>query len=147
MLRGNALVAMENMALWHERDISHSSTERVIIPDSTILLDYMIHKMIWVIDNLVVNEAAMLENINKSYGIIFSQRLLLAIVGKGKTREEAYKVIQSAAMKARESRRHLKEIALNDQAVTSILSKKEIEASFDMNYYLRNIDKIFKRNN
>ena len=147
MLRGNALVAMENMALWHERDLSHSSTERVIIPDSTILLDYMIHKMIWVIDNLVVNEAAMLENINKSYGIIFSQRLLLAIVGKGKTREEAYKVIQSAAMKARESRRHLKEIALNDQAVTSILSKKEIEASFDMNYYLRNIDKIFKRNN
>lgn len=145
ILRANAMVAMENIALWHERDISHSSTERIIIPDSTTLLDYMLSSMTRIIDNLVVNTENMRRNIEKSGGLIYSQRLLLTLVDKGLTREAAYQNVQAAAMKARGLNKHLKTVVLEDLQITKYLSLKEIEEVFDIRYYLRNIDKIFDR--
>ncbi len=144
ILRANALVAVENIALWHERDISHSSTERVTLPDSLILIDYMLQTMTRVIDNMVVYPENMRKNIDRTQGLIFSQRLLLMLVGKGLTREEAYKIVQGCAMKAR-GRRALKEEVSADPDATKYLSKKDIDAAFDISYYLRNIDEIFKR--
>lgn len=145
VLRGNAMVALENIALWHERDISHSSAERVIIPDSTTLLDYMLTSMTRVIDNLVVNTEAMRRNIERSGGLIFSQRLLLALIDKGLTRENAYALVQANAMKARGLNKNLKTLVLSDHNITKRLPLKEIEEIFNIRYYLRNIDKIFKR--
>jgi len=145
LLRGNAMVALENMALWHERDISHSSTERVIIPDSTTLLDYMLVTMTRVIDNLMVNTLVMKQNVERTGGLIFSQRLLLALVDKGLKREEAYGLIQSAAMRARTLEKNLKTVVMEDPQITKVLSLKEIEETFDIRYYLRNISKIFER--
>jgi len=145
ILRGNAMVAIENIALWHERDISHSSTERVLVPDSTILVDYMLHKMSWILDNLVVYPEKMLQNIEKSQGMTFSQRLLLAFTEKGLSREKAYQIVQNAAMKARASGKQLKELVLDDKEARKYLSEKEINEAFDINYYLRNVSGIFKR--
>jgi adenylosuccinate lyase len=145
VVRANSMVAMENVALWHERDISHSSTERIVVPDSTILVDYMLQKMSWVIDNLVVYPEKMKQNIEKSQGLTFSQRLLLAFVDKGLTREKAYQIVQTAAMKARTNGKHLKEMIIIDKEVNKHLSKAEIEQAFDIKYYLRNVDSIFKR--
>jgi adenylosuccinate lyase len=144
IIRGNLLVSIENIALWHERDISHSSTERILIPDSLILIDYMLQTMTRIIDNLVVYPENMLKNIDKTQGLIFSQRLLLMLVGKGLTREDAYSIVQSCAMKAR-GRRALKEEVAADPKAKKYLTKKDIEAAFDINYYLRNIDDIFRR--
>ncbi|NQT30592.1 MAG: adenylosuccinate lyase [Candidatus Saganbacteria bacterium] len=145
VVRANSLVAMENDALWHERDISHSSTERILIPDSTILIDYMLQKMSYIIDNLVVFPKKMKENIDKSQGLTFSQRLLLVLIDKGLTREKAYQIVQAAAMKARTSGKHLKELILVDREANKHLSKKEIDEIFDISYYLRNVDTIFRR--
>jgi adenylosuccinate lyase len=145
VLRGNSVVALENMALWHERDISHSSTERIIVPDSTTILDYMLQSMTRVVDNLVVNGDAMKRNIDRSGGLIFSQRLLLALVDKGLKREDAYLMVQSAAMRARGLGKNLKTVALEDASIAQKLSPKEIEEAFDIRYYLRNIDKIYDR--
>jgi len=145
VVRANAIVSMENVALWHERDISHSSTERVCVPDSTILVDYMLQKMSYVIDNLVVFPERMKQNIAKSQGLTFSQRLLITFIDKGLTREKAYQVVQTAAMKARTSGKHLKELILVDKEARKHLSDKEIERAFDINYYLRNVEVIFKR--
>ena len=145
ILRANALVALENIALWQERDISHSSAERVILPDSTILADYMLQKMTWIIDNLVLHKDAMRRNIDKTGGLIFSQRLLLALVDKKLTREEAYKIVQSNAMKAREAGLNFKEVVSSDPMVRKHLTEGEIKAAFDINYYLRNIGVIYKR--
>jgi adenylosuccinate lyase len=145
LLRGNALVALENMALWHERDISHSSTERVIIPDSTTLLDYMLVTMTRVVDNLMVNTLVMKQNVEWTGGLIFSQRLLLALVDKGLKREEAYGLVQSAAMRARTLDKNLKTVVMEDTQITRVLSLREIEEAFDIRYYLRNISKIFER--
>jgi len=144
VLRANAMVAYENVALWHERDISHSSTERIILPDSSILIDYMLQTMTRVIDNLVVYPENMKKNIDKTQGLIFSQRLLLMLTGKGLTREDAYRIVQTNSMKAR-GRKHLKDELLADTEVQKYLSKKEIESAFDINYYLRNIDDIYRR--
>jgi len=145
LLRGNALVALENMALWHERDISHSSTERIIFPDSTTLMDYMLVALTRVMDNLVVYPQVMKHNLDRTGGLIFSQRLLLALVDKGLKREEAYSLIQSAAMKARTLNKNLKTIIMEDPQITRKLSLKEIEAAFDIRYFIRNIGKIFER--
>lgn len=145
VVRANSMVAMENVALWHERDISHSSTERITMPDSTTLVDYMLQKMSWVIDNLVVYPERMKQNINKSQGLTFSQRLLIALIDKGLTRENAYQIVQTAAMKARTSGKQLKELILTDKEATKHLSAKEIEQVFDIKYYLRNVETIFKR--
>jgi len=144
VLRANAMVALENIALWHERDISHSSTERIIIPDSSILIDYMLQTLTRIIDNLVVYPENMKKNIDKTQGLIFSQRILLMLIGKGLTREEAYNIVQTNAMKAR-GRRPLKDEVLADATAAKHLSAKEIESAFDINYYLRNVGDIFKR--
>jgi adenylosuccinate lyase len=145
VLRGNAMVSLENVALWHERDISHSSAERITVPDSTILVDYMLQKMSYIVDNLVVFPKKMQENIEKSQGLTFSQRLLLALTEKGLTREKAYQIVQAAAMKARTSGKHLKGLILADKQALKYLSKKEIEKVFDIKYYLRNVVTIYKR--
>lgn len=145
LLRGNAQAALENQNLWHERDISHSSAERVIIPDSTILMDYMLQKCAWIIDNLVVHTENMKRNLERTGGLIFSQRLLLALVEKGMTREKAYELVQAAAMKARSLSKNLKVMVLQDQKIIKKLSLKEIEAAFDTGYFIRNIGKIFER--
>jgi adenylosuccinate lyase len=144
VLRANSMVSLENVALWHERDITHSSTERIIIPDSSILIDYMLQTLTRIIDNLVVYPENMRRNIDKTQGLIFSQRLLLMLAGKGLTREEAYKIVQSNAMKSR-GRRSLMEEVLADPVAMKHLSKKEVQSAFDIKYYLRNIDDIFKR--
>jgi adenylosuccinate lyase len=145
VVRANSMVAIENVALWHERDISHSSTERVLLPDSTILVDYMLQKMSYVIDNLVVFPEKMKQNIEKSQGLTFSQRLLLSLTDKDLTREQAYQIVQAAAMKARTTGKHLKELILADKEARKHLSEKEINEVFDIRYYLRNIEAIFKR--
>jgi adenylosuccinate lyase len=144
VVRSNALVSLENVALWHERDITHSSTERIIIPDSSILIDYMLQTLTRIIDNIVVYPENMKKNLDKTQGLIFSQRLLLMLVGKGMKREEAYSIVQSNAMKSR-GRRNLKDEVLADPVAAKRLTKKDIEAAFDINYYLRNIDDIFRR--
>jgi len=144
VLRANSMVALENVALWHERDISHSSTERIILPDSSILIDYMLQTMTRIIDNLVVYPENMKKNIDKTQGLIFSQRLLLMLTNKGITREDAYRIMQTNTMKAR-GRKHLKDELLSDTEALKYLSKKEIESAFDINYYLRNVDDIFRR--
>lgn len=144
VLRANSMVALENVALWHERDITHSSTERIVIPDSAILIDYMLQTLTRIIDNLIVYPENMRKNIDRTQGLIFSQRLLLMLINKGLTREEAYKIVQSNAMKAR-GRRSLKDEVMSDPDAAKVLSKKEIESAFDINYYLRNVDEIFRR--
>ncbi|HVN67326.1 MAG TPA: adenylosuccinate lyase [Candidatus Sulfotelmatobacter sp.] len=145
VVRGNALAALENVALWHERDITHSSVERVILPDSCLLVDYMLQKFAWVMDGLVVFPQNMRRNIDKSGGLVFSQKLLLALVGKGITREEAYKIVQTAAMKARNADHHLKEEILASREAMKLLSKDEVEKSFDIRNQLKNIGTVFGR--
>jgi len=145
ILRGNALAALEDITLWHERDISHSSVERVILPDSTILLDYMLNKFMDIASHLVVNEEKMLENLNKSQGVVFSGRLLLELIDKGLTRNEAYDKVQAAAFNARQSSMEFKEAILSDDGIRSVLSAEEIEEIFDFGYHLKNVDRIFKK--
>ncbi|MBI5701317.1 adenylosuccinate lyase [Candidatus Saganbacteria bacterium] len=145
VLRGNATVAVENMALWHERDISHSGAERIVIPDSTTLLDYMLTSITRVVDNLIVNTENMKRNIERSGGLIYSQRLLLALVDRGLTREDAYQLVQANAMKARGLSKNLKTVVMEDYKITKHLSLKDIEEIFDIRYYLRNVPKIFTR--
>ena len=145
VLRGNAMAALENVALWHERDISHSSVERVIIPDSTILLDYMLHLLIKVIDNLLVYPEAMLENMNKTRGLIYSGRLLLALVDKGILRERAYELVQRNAMQVWATRQNFLDLLLADKEIMELITEKELRELFDYNWYLRHVDMIFAR--
>lgn len=146
ILRGNAVAALENIALWHERDITHSSVERVIFPDSTILLDYMTVTMQSVIRNLVVHKENMLANLNKSRGMIFSQALLLRLIEKGLTREEAYGLVQKAAKKVWENgKARLDKVVLADRQMRARLKPEEIKAVFRFEYHLKNVRKIFKR--
>lgn len=145
VLRGNAQVALENVALWHDRDISHSSAERVILPDSTIALDYILEKAIQMLDNLAVFPEQMLENIVKVYGLIFSQRLMLFLVNKGMSREDSYALVQKNAMMAWDEKRSFKDIVLEDKDIMGILSAKDIDELFDYSYHTKNIDYIFKR--
>lgn len=146
ILRGNATAALENMALWHERDITHSSVERVIIPDSTILLDYMLAKTISLIDNLLIYPENMMKNFNKTRGLVFSQRVLLRLVEKGLTREAAYKAVQTAAMTVwRDESKNMKDELLADDSVTDYVTPEEIDDIFDPKNLLKNLDKIFER--
>lgn len=145
IVRANAQAALENVALWHERDISHSSVERVIIPDSTLLLDYMLHRFSFVVENLLVYPEVMLRNLEKTRGLIFSQRVLLALVENDIYREDAYKLVQENAMKAWESGEDFKKLLLKDKGVLKYLNAKQIEECFDYSYYLRNVDRIFER--
>jgi adenylosuccinate lyase len=145
ILRGNAVVAMENVALWHERDISHSSAERVIIPDSTILLDYMLNKFIQVIEGLTVHPDNMLANLAKTHGLIFSQRVLLTLMEKGLRRSQAYDMVQRCAMKTWNENIQFKEVLLEDPQVSECLSRSELDKIFNLDYYLRNVEKIYRR--
>lgn len=145
LLRGNAMVALENVALWHERDISHSSTERIIMPDSTLALDYMIHKMIEVVSGLVVFPDNMLNNLVKTNGLIFSQRVLLELMNKGLERMKAYDLVQRCAMKSWKENLDFKGLLLEDKEVYLYLNKNELDKIFNLDYYLRNVDKIFKK--
>ncbi len=146
LLRSNAMAALENVALWHERDISHSSVERVIVPDSTISLNYMLHLMINLIDNLLVYPENMLKNLNRTRGLIFSQKVLLQLVEKGATREEAYKLVQTPAMIVwRDESKTLKDELINSEEVRKYLSEEEIESIFDLDKALKNLDYIFAR--
>ncbi len=145
LLRGYANTGIENMALWHERDISHSSVERVTVPDATILMHYMIIKTAWVIGDLQVYPERMKENLNRTHGLVFSQRVLLALVDKGLAREEAYKLVQRNAMRTWEEGVPLKDNLLGDEEVGAVLSAAEIDDCLQVEPYLRHVDTIFKR--
>lgn len=145
VLRGYMLTAYENIPLWHERDISHSSAERIILPDATTLLDYMIHRFAGVIENLVVFEDNMEANIWKTQGLVFSQRLLHKLIDKGMPREQAYDTVQPLAMKSWEEQTLFKDIVEADESVCKALSQEEIDDAFDLDHHTRNVDAIFKR--
>lgn len=145
VVRSNSLAAMENIPLWHERDISHSSAERIIFPDSLILVDFMLSRFNGVVQNLVVHEKNMLKNTEKFGGIVFSQKVLLELVEKGLTREESYRIVQRNALDAFENNGDFKTNLLKDKDVTGKLSPEEIEKIFDRNAFLENIDAIYKR--
>jgi adenylosuccinate lyase len=145
LLRGNAMVAMENVALWHERDISHSSVERVIIPDSTTIMDYMLNKMTYLMKNLLVYPENMLKNLHKTGGLIFSQEVLLALVKKGVTREDAYTMVQRNAMQVWEANKDFKALLKEDKEIMALLNVNDIDTLFDLNKVMININKIYKR--
>ena len=145
ILRANAHAATENIALWHERDISHSSVERIIIPDSTHLMDYMLNKMIYLLENLYVYPENMIKNINLTNGLIFSQEVLLALIKKGMTREDAYQQVQEKAMKVWKEKIDFKELLVNDSNISEFLDKEEIDKLFNLDKIKVNVDKIYKR--
>lgn len=145
LLRGNALVAMENVALWNERDISHSSVERVIIPDSTTALDYMLYKFIAMMKNLLIYPENMKKNLELTGGLLFSQRVLLALVNKGVTRERAYELVQRNAMESWKSRRSFRELLREDSDVMALIGGEELDGLFDYSYHLGRVDEIFSR--
>ncbi len=145
LLRANAMASLENVALWHERDISHSSVERVIIPDSNIALDYILNKFIQVTEGMVVYPDNMLSNLIKTNGLIFSQRVLLELMNKGLTRPKAYGLVQRSAMKSWKENLPFKDLLLADKDVSGYLNKTELDKIFDLDYYLRNVSKMFKR--
>jgi len=145
LVRANSMPAMENISLWHERDISHSSVERIIIPDSTIALDYMLYKFTDIMKNLVVNSENMKKNIDKTKGNIFSQTILLKLIKKGLNRESAYKIVQTDALKATAEGKDFKEIILKNKKIQNILSEKEIEEGFSISVHLKNVKEIYER--
>ena len=145
VVRANSIVGLENVALWHERDISHSSAERVVLPDSSIALDYMLQKTIGLIDGLVVYPERMLENLQATKGLIFSGQLLLALTAKGISRETAYDWIQRNAMRVWDEDRDFKTLVKADDDIKSEMSDEEIEQVFSLDHYLRNVDSIFER--
>ena len=145
IVRSNAFAALENMPLWHERDISHSSVERVIGPDSTILIHYMLRKMTSMIDRLIVYPENMMRNLKKTEGLIFSQSVLLALVDKGITREEAYKLVQKNAMQSWTKGKNFLTLLKKDKKIGVLLKKNEIEKIFNLKAQFKNVDIIFKR--
>ncbi len=145
VVRANSLVGLENIALWHERDISHSSAERVVLPDSSIALDYMLKKTTDLIDGLVVYPERMLENLGATRGLIFSGQLLLTLTNKGVSRETAYEWVQRNAMRVWDGDQDFLALVQTDDDIKSHLSREEIQRVFSLDYYLRNVDVIFKR--
>jgi len=145
LVRANSLAAMENVALWHERDISHSSVERVIMPDSTILVDYMLAKVTDLIARLVVYPERMKRNLELTGGLVYSQRLLLALVAKGAQRKESYEAVQRNAMASWQGAGMLQDLAAKDPFIARHLKRSEIAACFDPRYYLRHLDQVFRR--
>ncbi len=145
VVRSNAQAAFENVALWHERDISHSSVERVILPDSTILLDYMLAKTTNLIDTMLVYPERMMKNLNSTGGLVFSGQLLLDLVEAGVSREDAYRIVQRNAMRAWKEDANFRELVANDPDIAGKVKRETIESAFDLQRQLRNVDKIFKR--
>ncbi len=145
IVRSNSIAAMENVALWHERDISHSSVERVIGPDSTILVDFMLHRLIGLLEKLIVYPENMMKNLNQLKGLAYSQQILLELVKKGLTREEGYKIVQRNAMRAWRSGKEFKEEIWSDPEIQNYFSKAEIDRHFNLSHHLKQVDTIFKR--
>jgi adenylosuccinate lyase len=145
VVRANAVAGLEDIALWHERDISHSSVERIIIPDSSILVDYMLNRLTCILNGLLVYPEKMKENISRSYGLYNSQMVMLALTEKGLTREEAYAIVQKNAMRSWREKRDFKELLLKEKAVRQYLSAQEIDRIFDLRQYFTHVDYIFKR--
>ncbi|WP_022835985.1 adenylosuccinate lyase [Salisaeta longa] len=145
LLRGYMVSEMENVALWHERDISHSSVERVVLPDATTILHYALRRFAGIIENLVVYEDTMRDNMERTYGLYNSQRLMLKLIDKGLTREEAYDRVQPLAMQAWEEQRPFEDIVAGADTITEYLSAEAIEETFDPSYHVRNVDLLFER--
>ncbi|HZZ15316.1 MAG TPA: hypothetical protein VFE08_05085, partial [Candidatus Sulfotelmatobacter sp.] len=145
VVRGNAQAGFENVALWHERDISHSSAERIILPDSTTLLNYLLNKTTNLIETMFVYPERMLANLESTRGLIFSGQLLLDLVEHGVSREVAYRVVQAHAMRAWREGLDLKQLVLADQEITDKVPRKQIEYAFNLPRQLKNVDKIFGR--
>jgi adenylosuccinate lyase len=145
LVRTNSLAALEDVALWHERDISHSSVERVILPDSTLLVDYMLHQMTRIVEGLQVYPERMRENMERSFGLMFSQRVLLRLAETGLPRQQAYEIVQRNAMRAWRERTAFRAFLAADPEVTARLSAADLDACFDPTWYLRNVDAIYKR--
>ena len=144
VLRGNALVSLENISLWGERDISHSSAERITLPDSCFTINYMLFKFTEIMAGLIVNEDKMIDNINLSRGLIYSQRLMLTLISKGMTRDTAYRIVQKKSNDAWNNKIELKKLISQNDEVNKTLSNQEIEEVFDINYYLKNINYKFE---
>jgi len=145
LMRGYALTSLDNIALWHERDISHSSTERITLPDSCLALDYMLSIFTSIIKGLKVYPENMLHNIELTRGLIFSQRMLLALIDKGLTREEAYKMVQDNAMETWRGKKSFLALLKMDKQITKYLTQNELKALFDYKYYLKYVDTVFER--
>jgi adenylosuccinate lyase len=145
LLRGNVVAAMENNALWHERDISHSSVERVILPDSFIVLDHMLRRMTRIAAGMVVYPERMRENLGRSRGVVFSGTVLLELARRGVSREQAYEWVQRNAMRAFHEQRDFKGLLLADNELTSVLPPQDIEKAFDLDEQLKHVDHIFER--
>ena len=145
VIRGYMMTSYENIALWHERDISHSSTERIILPDATELLDYMLNRFKGILENLMVYPDKMLQDIYLTKGVIFAQRVLYALISKGLVREEAYDTVQPLAMRALDENKDYINLLKNDPKVSSLLTEKEIDDCFTLDYYMKNVDFIYKR--
>src|SRR5215470_8929714 len=142
IVRANALVGLENVALWHERDISHSSAERVVIPDSFLAVDYMLDRFAWLVEGMVVRAERMRENVDASRGLVFSQRLLLALVESGLARDDAYRLVQRHALRAHEEEQDFRELVRADE---EIAGRVELEELFDLGWYTRHVDAVFER--
>ncbi len=145
IVRSNAVASFENIALWHERDISHSSVERIIAPDSTILMDYMLNRLTGIITKLIVYPERMKENLEQMKGLVFSQQILLALAEAGITREEAYELVQFQAMKVWNEKKDFQTLIMNDSRIMELLGKERIKEIFDVNYHLKYISAIFHR--
>ncbi len=145
IVRAAAVVGLENVALWHERDISHSSAERVVVPDAFFALDYMLERFTWLVDGMVVFPERMRRNLEASFGLYFSQRLLLALVSSGLPRDEAYRIVQRDAMQAWDTETSFRELASADPEVTARLDKEALETVFDNEAYLEHVDTVFAR--
>lgn len=145
VVRSNSQAAFENIALWDQRDISHSSVERVILPDSCILADYLINKTEWLIDGLAVYPSRMRANLESLGGVTASGQLLLELTRKGVSREDAYEIVQPLAMRVWDEGANFRDLVLNDKRVTDKLSREELDVLFDVSKQLRNVDKIFER--
>jgi adenylosuccinate lyase len=145
LIRGNATAALENVALWHERDISHSSVERVILPDSFIALDHMLRRFTRIVKGMVVYPDRMMENLGRSRGVVFSGNILLELARRGVSREQAYEWVQRNAMRAFHEKRDFKDLLLADADVMAVLDRGDIEQAFDLTHQLRNVDAVFAR--
>ena len=145
MIKSNAQASLDNIALWHERDISHSSVERIIAPDSCILIDYMLNRMKNILDGLIVYPERMLENINRTHGLIYSQRVLLALIDKGVPRDDAYVMVQRNAMRSWEEGLDFRTLLMGDPGISQHLNSEELARLFDISYHLKHVETLFER--
>ena len=145
LIRGHSITALENVSLWHERDISHSSAERLILPDSSIALDYILHLTIGIIKDMVVYPDRMLENLESNRGLVFSPRVMLKLVENGLDRDDAYDIVQRHSMETWDKNLDFRDLLLKDRKVLSVIDKDELNSLFDYNFYLEHVNEIYNR--